>query len=81
MQALLNFLNGKKTAIGAAILSVLLILQLFDVKLPTVSADQVLGWITEAVQVLGDVMAIWGVAHKVVKARAASSAAVAAKPQ
>jgi protein-S-isoprenylcysteine O-methyltransferase Ste14 len=69
MQALLNFLNGKKTAIGAAILSVFSVLALFGVKVPAVDEASVTHYIEVTIQVVGIVAAVVGIIHKLIKGK------------
>lgn len=67
MSKFLNWLNGKKTAIGAVILLVFTSLAAFGVKIPSVSENQIMHYIDLVIQYGGIVLTVWGVIHKALK--------------
>jgi len=67
MKKFLDFLNGKKTAIGASILSLIVMAQMVGIKIPNVDSDKVAGAIDAFIKCLGVIIAVVGVIHKLWK--------------
>lgn len=68
MYKFLDFLNNKKTAIGGSILAVFALLATFGVSVPSIDATDIAGVLEKLTVLVGGVIWVIGIVHKVIKA-------------
>jgi metal-dependent HD superfamily phosphatase/phosphodiesterase len=67
IQQLIDWLNGKKTVIGASVLAVYAFLTQIGVHLPSITQNEVVAWINNIVILLGAILWVVGLIHKAIK--------------
>ena len=67
MQKIIDFLNGKKTVIGGSVLAVVALLASMGIHVPSITAEDVGGWVDKVTVLLGGILWVVGLIHKLIK--------------